>query len=150
LLFGPLTGLPSEAFDSIEPNCDGALVRNNLVVFNGLGASNPLVPSADLFWDGTGTDPAALHIMFSSAAWSTAFPFRRLPASSDWGVATSAAEKDDCSPRGPCPFRPRTGQRTVQWVRPRPGREDERIVAHQRPIAIGFSIESNGPPTADP
>ena len=25
LLFGPLTGLPPEAFDSIEPNCDGAI-----------------------------------------------------------------------------------------------------------------------------
>src|SRR5262249_61839302 len=54
LLFGPLTGLPPEAFDAIEPNCDGAMVRNNLVVFNGLRASNPLVRSPDVGWSGTG------------------------------------------------------------------------------------------------
>ena len=68
LLFGPLTGLPPEAFDLIEPNCDGAMVRNNLVVFNGLRASNPLVPSADLFWDGTGTDNHWRNNIFLSSA----------------------------------------------------------------------------------
>ena len=36
-----------------------ALVRNNLVVFNGLGTSNPLVPSADLFWDANPTHSKA-------------------------------------------------------------------------------------------
>jgi hypothetical protein len=68
LLFGPLTGLPPEAFDSIEPNCDGARVRNNLVVFNGLQASNPLVPSGDLVWDGTGTDNHWRSNIFLSSA----------------------------------------------------------------------------------
>ena len=36
LLAGQLSGTPPEAFDSIEPNSDGVLVRNNLVVLNGL------------------------------------------------------------------------------------------------------------------
>lgn len=49
-------GLPPESLATIEPNSDGAVVRNNLVVLNGLGAPNPVAPSADLIWDGTGTD----------------------------------------------------------------------------------------------
>src|SRR5262245_9371907 len=56
LLFGQLAGLPPEAFGSVEPNCDGAVVNQNLVILNGRGTPHPLLPSADLFWDGTGTD----------------------------------------------------------------------------------------------
>jgi hypothetical protein len=55
-LFGRLHGLPSEALDTVEPNSDGVAVRNNLVLLNGRGASNPVLPSGDLVWDGTGTD----------------------------------------------------------------------------------------------
>jgi parallel beta-helix repeat protein len=55
-LFGRLEGLPPGAFDTVEPNSDGAKVRNNLVLLNGRGASNPVLPSGDLVWDGTGTD----------------------------------------------------------------------------------------------
>jgi hypothetical protein len=56
LSLGQVAGLPPEAFNSIEPNSNGAVVRNNLVVLNGRGAANPLFPSADLVWDGTGTN----------------------------------------------------------------------------------------------
>src|SRR5262245_18216200 len=56
LTFGRLAGLPPEAFDTIEPNSDGVVVRNNVVVANGRGASNPVLPSGDLVWDGTGMD----------------------------------------------------------------------------------------------
>src|SRR5262245_60100581 len=56
LLLGQVAGLPPEEFDSIEPNSDGTVVRHNLVVLNGRGPANPFFPSADLVWDGTGTD----------------------------------------------------------------------------------------------
>jgi parallel beta-helix repeat protein len=55
-LFGRLKGLPPGAFDTVEPNSDGVAVRNNVVLLNGRGASNPVLPSGDLVWDGTGTD----------------------------------------------------------------------------------------------
>jgi parallel beta-helix repeat protein len=56
LLFGELAGLPPEAFATVEPNSDGVVVRNNVVLLNGHGSPNPVLPSGDLVWDGTGTD----------------------------------------------------------------------------------------------
>ena len=55
-LLGRLEGLPPGAVDTVEPNPDGVTVRNNLVLLNGRGASNPVLPSGDLVWDGSGTD----------------------------------------------------------------------------------------------
>jgi hypothetical protein len=55
-LFGQLEGLPPGGVDTVEPNSDGVVVRKNLVLLNGRGASNPVLPSGDLVWDGTGTD----------------------------------------------------------------------------------------------
>src|SRR5262249_9366527 len=56
LTLGELAGLPPETFDTVEPNSDATVVRNNLVILNGRGASNPVLPSGDLVWDGSGTD----------------------------------------------------------------------------------------------
>src|SRR5262249_44297531 len=56
LLFGQPEGLPPEASGTLDPNSDGVAVRHNLVLLNGRGASDPVLPSGDLVWDGTGTD----------------------------------------------------------------------------------------------
>jgi parallel beta-helix repeat protein len=55
LLLGTIAGLPPEAFAGIEPNPDGVHVLGNLVRGNGQAPSNPLIPGADLVWDGSGT-----------------------------------------------------------------------------------------------
>lgn len=56
-LVAALAGLPPEAID-VEPDPDGARVRDNVVTGN--GASPPDLglglPGVDLLWDGTGTD----------------------------------------------------------------------------------------------
>ncbi|KAA5541267.1 parallel beta-helix domain-containing protein [Adhaeribacter rhizoryzae] len=56
-LLGGLAGLPSEAFNLIEPNPDGTRVIKNVVKNNGAAPPTNLpLPGADLFWDGSGTD----------------------------------------------------------------------------------------------
>lgn len=56
LVLGTLAGLPPEAFADIEPNPDGAKVRNNILSKNGLlPPTLPIpLPGADLLWDGSG------------------------------------------------------------------------------------------------
>ena len=58
LVLGTLAGLPPEAFAGIEPNPDGAIVRNNILSKNGL-LPPPLpipLPGVDLLWDGSGVN----------------------------------------------------------------------------------------------
>jgi parallel beta-helix repeat protein len=55
LLLGQLAGLPPEAFADIEPNPDGARIRDNVVTGNGSAPSVSFLPGVDLLWDGSGT-----------------------------------------------------------------------------------------------
>lgn len=56
LVLAALSGAPPEAFADIEPNPDGVRVRDNVVTGNGTFSPVPILPPADLLWDGSGTD----------------------------------------------------------------------------------------------
>jgi len=56
LVLGTLAGVPPDAFADIEPNPDGAKIRNNYLANNGQAPpSLPIpLPGVDLLWDGSG------------------------------------------------------------------------------------------------
>ncbi len=68
LLLGALAGLPPEAFADIEPNPDGAHIRNNVAAGNGGAPSIPFLPGVDLLWDGSGTGNCWSGNTFNSSA----------------------------------------------------------------------------------
>jgi parallel beta-helix repeat protein len=68
LLLGALAGLPPEFFADIEPNPDGARIRNNVATGNGAAPSIPFLPGVDLLWDGSGTGNCWSGNTFSSSA----------------------------------------------------------------------------------
>ena len=55
LILAALAGIPPNAFADIEPNPDGVRVRDNIVTGNGTASPVPILPPADLLWDGSGT-----------------------------------------------------------------------------------------------
>jgi parallel beta-helix repeat protein len=56
-LLGQLAGLPPDAFAGIDPNPQSVLIKQNVVVHNGLAPPPAGLPvSADLLWDGSGND----------------------------------------------------------------------------------------------
>lgn len=74
-----LAGLPPEAID-VEPNPDGARIRDNTVLNNG---SNPPdlglgIPGVDLLWDGTGADNC-----WAGNTFTTSFPPTLPPCATD-------------------------------------------------------------------
>ena len=68
LLLGTLAGLPPEAFADIEPNPDGARIRNNVATGNGAAPSIPFLPGVDLLWDGSGVGNCWSANTFGSSA----------------------------------------------------------------------------------
>jgi parallel beta-helix repeat protein len=68
LLLGALAGLPPEAFADIEPNPDGARVRDNVATGNGSAPSIPFLPGVDLLWDGSGVGNCWKGNAFGSSA----------------------------------------------------------------------------------
>jgi Right handed beta helix region len=74
LVLGALAGLPPEAFAGIEPNPDGAIIKDNVVNTNGKVQPPLPFPASDLLWDGSGTNNC-----WSSNNYKTAFP-QTLPA----------------------------------------------------------------------
>ncbi len=68
LILALLSGTPPEAFADIEPNPDGALVRNNVVTGNGTQSPIPFLPAVDLLWDGSGVGNCWSGNVFGSAA----------------------------------------------------------------------------------
>lgn len=70
LLLGAIAGLPPEAFSDIEPNADGAKIKNNVLIHNGSAppAGVPL-PGVDLLWDGAG-----INNCWSGNQFSTSYP----------------------------------------------------------------------------
>ncbi len=68
LLLGVLAGLPPEAFADIEPNPDGARVRDNVATENGSAPSIPFLPGVDLLWDGSGVGNCWRGNTFTSSA----------------------------------------------------------------------------------
>ncbi len=68
LLLGALAGLPPEAFADIEPNPDGARIRDNVAIGNGSAPSIPFLPGVDLLWDGSGVGNCWAGNTFTSSA----------------------------------------------------------------------------------
>ena len=68
LLLGALAGLPPEAFADIEPNPDGARIRDNVATENGAAPSIPFLPGVDLLWDGSGSGNCWSGNTFGSSA----------------------------------------------------------------------------------
>jgi len=55
-VLGALAGIPPEALASIDPNPDGAKIKNNIVNTNGSVQPALPFPAVDLLWDGSGTN----------------------------------------------------------------------------------------------
>jgi hypothetical protein len=64
-----LTLLGGPPVTGIEPNPDGTVVQDNIVLGNGSKSPLPAIPGADLLWDGTGN-----HNCWNDNVFETSLP----------------------------------------------------------------------------
>jgi parallel beta-helix repeat protein len=64
-----LTSLAGMPVSGIDPNPDGTIIENNLVLGNGGKSPLPGIPGADLLWDGRGKHNRWIDNVFITSFW---------------------------------------------------------------------------------